>query len=441
MMRNVYQDWFEREFPLKTDPSWLKKYRQEGMGRFTSLGIPTTDWEDWRFTNLQALAGTCFQPIREYHSAGFTLENLKNLPLCPMEGCHLVFINGHFSPDLSSLDNLPPGVRVESLGVILEKEPHLAESYFGQNSEDTTHPFFALNSALFGDGAFLFVPPGVILKTPIYLQFVSKPNGAATASFPRNLIVAERQSQVAVVESYVGVGPQPYFSSPVTQIYVGEGAVVDHCKIQGENEAATHLASIDVFQGPQSQYLSHSISIGGNLARNDLRTLLKAEGAQCTLNGLYLGAGKQLVDNHTVIDHLKPHGSSQEFYKGILDGQSHGVFHGKIMVRPGAEKSRARQTNKNLLLSDDAVIDTTPLLEIFNNDVKCNHGATIGRLDDNQVFYLRSRGVSLDHARHLLTYAFASDVVSSMKIESLKVRLQEIISLHLMRRRKGQEGL
>jgi Fe-S cluster assembly protein SufD len=441
-MKNLYLEQFEKE-DIQERPTWLKELRRKGMDRFLSLGFPTTQWEDWRFTNVRSLADSAFKLVKDCSSVGLTpekLEYLRHLPLNPMEGCDLVFVNGHYSKEFSSLLNLPKGVRVESLAKLLEEEPELIQPYLGRYIDFQNHPFSALNTAFTRDGACIFIPKGLVVETPIHLLFISQPNGEATVSHPRNLIVAEAHSQVTIIESYVGMGKTTYFNNPVTEIVTKEGAILEHYKLQGESEAAFHFSSVAVHQGRQSQFTSHSVSLGGALVRNDLGTILDEEGAECSLNGLYLGTGRQVVDNHTVIDHAKPHCISNELYKGILAGHAHGVFHGKILVRAGAEKTQARQTNKNLLLSNDAEINTTPLLEIFNNDVKCNHGATIGRLDPNQIFYLRARGIGEENARQILTYAFASDLVGHMKIKSLKARLEEMISFRLLKGRGTGEA-
>jgi Fe-S cluster assembly protein SufD len=443
IMTNLYLEQFEKEAFTHTGPSSLQKLRREGMERFVALGFPTTDWEEWRFTNVRPVAESAFQladPARSNGLSPETLERLKHLPLNPMEGCDLVFVNGHYSKDLTCLTGLPPGVIVKSLAEILREEPERILPFLGRLAKFEDHPFTALNTAFLRDGAFIFIPKGTVLKRPLHLLFISHPDGQATVSHSRNLIVAEAGSEASVIESYIGLGSASSFTNAVTEIAAAEGATLDHYKLQGESESAFHFSTIAARQGKDSRFTSHSVSIGGGLVRNDIGTVLDGEGAHCMLNGLYLASGRQLVDHHTVIDHARPHGTSNELYKGILGGKSHGIFNGKILVRPGAEKTEARQTNKNLLLSDDAVIDTKPLLEIFNNDVKCNHGATIGRLDPQQIFYLRSRGIGEERARQILTYAFAGDLIALMKIKSLRVRLEEMISLHLMRGRKISEA-
>ena len=440
-METAYQKQFERH--SRGGPSWLVKLRQNGMDRFLKLGFPTPDLEEWRFTNVRPLVETAFEAATEEGLAKITpdqMENLKHLPLNPMEGCDLVFVNGHFSPRLSSIFNLPRGVRVESLKRVLREEPERVEPFLGRLSAIDQQPFAALNTAFIDDGAYVFLPKGTSFKHPIHLVFLSYPNGQATLSHPRNLIVLEDFSEAAVVESHVGLGKTPYFNNPLTEISLGEAARLEHYKLQGESEAAFHFSSADARIKRAARFTSHAISLGARLSRSDLHASLDAEGSECSLNGLYLAAGSQHVDHHTVIDHACPHGLSEELYKGILSEKAHGVFDGKIIVRPGASKTQARQTNKNLLLSDDAVVNTKPLLEIFNNDVKCNHGATIGRLDLNQIFYLRSRGVSEERAKNMLTTAFAGDVLSQMKIRSIRARLEEMISIRLMRGRRISEG-
>jgi Fe-S cluster assembly protein SufD len=277
------------------------------------------------------------------------------------------------------------------------------------------------------DGAFVSVPKGVVLKQPLHLAFLASAGSKPAVAHPRSLILAGVNSQASIVESYIGAKGDVYFTNAVTELVADENAVIDHYKLQRESTEAFHVATMQVHLGRGSNVTSHSIALGGALVRNDVNAMLAAEGGECTLNGLYLAAGRQHIDNHTRIDHAMPHCASHELYKGILDGQAHGVFNGKIYVHPDAQKTDAKQTNKTLLLSPDAVINTKPQLEIYADDVKCTHGATIGQLADEALFYLRSRGIGRQEARNLLTFAFANDLVSRIKIEAIRNQLEGVL--------------
>ncbi len=426
-MISQFREHFEKDFK-NSGPSWLAELRNEGLKSCEALGLPDQRQEDWKYTNARAVVETPYQLGRPYQPDQINYDELKCVRFGKFKGVRLTFVNGHFAESLSQREGLPAGVKVQSLHEVLEKNPELIRKYLTRQASFEAQPFVALNTAFIQDGAFVYLPSGTVVENPIEIYFVSLANGVATVSHPRNLIVAESNSQATIVENYAGKkSERPYFTNAVTEIFVGEGAVIDHYKLQDEYEGAFHLASAGIRQERESSYTSHNISLGSAIARNEIHTLLGAEGADCTLNGLYMVHGSQHVDNQTSIDHAKPHCTSKELYKGILDDKSQGVFNGKILVRPNAQKTNARQTNNNLLLSREALVNTKPLLEIFANDVKCSHGATIGRLDENQLFYCRSRGLDEELARHLLTYAFASEVLQLVKIPSLQHQLEEIL--------------
>jgi Fe-S cluster assembly protein SufD len=439
-MSNLFLQHFEKDF-TNEGPSWIQDIRKKGIESFANLGYPTSRQEAWKYTSVKPIAEISFKRATPSGSSEITADKLMSLPFGILDAIRIVFVNGHYAPKLSSISALPKGVKIESLAQVLKEDPHSVEPHLTRHATYKDHPFVALNTAFIEDGAFIFLPVGTILEKPIHLLFISQPNGEATVSYPRNLVIAQEASQAAIVESYVGWENNLYFTNAVTEIVAADSAFIDHYKLQQESQKAFHLASVAIHQGRESNYNSHSISLGGGLTRNEISTVLDAEGAECLLNGLYLVSDRQHVDNQTSIDHVKPHCTSLEIYKGILDGSAQGVFNGKILVRPDAQKTQARQTNNNLILSNDALVNTKPLLEIYNNDVKCNHGATIGRLDENQIFYLRSRGISEARARSLLTYAFASDIIGRMKIESLKTRLQEFIFAQLMKGQMSPKGL
>jgi len=420
---------FEKGFP-KQAPDYIQKLRRAGINRFSELGYPTRRLESWRYTSVEPIIAAEFHRGGDKEVSCFTLEEMHRMAFCVLAGPRLVFLNGHYHAALSDTAGLPAGVQLLELGEAFQKDGARIEGVLAQGVDFQNQAFAALNTAFLENGAYLFLPKGTVVSQPIQLIFVSHGNGKTIISHPRILVLAEAGAQATLIETYVGDGL--YFTNTVTEIITGEGAVLEHVKLQGESKAAFHIASTGVQQARDSQYTSHSISLGAALARHDLGTLLDAEGASVTLNGLYMANGTQHVDNQTNIDHAKPHCTSSELYKGILDGQSQGVFNGRILVRPDAQKTSSQQTNKNLILSDEALVNTKPLLEIYANDVKCAHGATIGRLDDNQVFYLRSRGIDASLARSILTYAFASDVVAQIKQDLLRERLQQWIFARLM---------
>jgi Fe-S cluster assembly protein SufD len=343
----------------------------------------------------------------------------------------MVFLNGHYSESLSSVHALPNGVKITSLASALKSDYDLVNRYLTRYAKFDDNAFTALNTAFIEDGAFIFVPDNIVVEEPVHLLFVSAISDSSFVAHPRNVIVAGKNSQISVVETYGALHNSVYFTNVVTEMFAGEHSVIEHDKLQTENLHAYHIGSMHVYMNAKSNMTSNSISLGGALTRNNVTAVLDAEGIECTLNGLSLATGKQHVDNHTTIDHAKPHCNSHELYKSILDGNSRGVFNGKIFVRKDAQKTDAKQTNKTLLLSDDATIDTKPQLEIFADDVKCTHGATVGQLDEEQIFYLRSRGLGLDAARDILTFAFASDVINRIHVEPLRHQLDNMIQSRL----------
>ena len=408
-------------------PAWLHRLRNAAIDRFAELGFPTLRDEEWRFTNVAPLARIAFKPATLFDVTGPALANLERGFFHAAACVRLAFVNGRFSPKLSRLMVLPEGVVVGSLAAILDAHPEWIEPHLARYADYEEQPFTALNTAFIQDGAFVSIPKGVVLKQPIHLVFLATSGGEPTVAHPRNLILAGVNSQAAIVESYIGAAGDVYFTNAVTEVVAAENAMIDHYKLQHESTAAFHVATMQVQLGRSSNVTAHSIALGGALVRNDVNAVLGAEGGECTLNGLYLATGRQHIDNHTRIDHAKPHCASHELYKGILDGQAHGVFNGKIYVHPDAQKTDAKQTNKTLLLSPDTVINTKPQLEIYADDVKCTHGATIGQLAAEAIFYLRSRGIGREEARNLLTYAFANDIISRIKIEPIRTQLEGVL--------------
>jgi len=411
---------------------WLHGKRRAAIARFAELGFPSTRAEDWRYTNVAPIAQAAFKPAG-YEQNGLTSADIENYTFGELECCRFVFINGVFSHEFSSFRCSSRGARLMSLAAALETERNYVEPYLAQYASWDKNAFTALNTAFVADGAFVFLPPGSVMKETIHLLYLSTSRGHPTVSHPRNLIVAGSGSRVSIVESHVGLEKGVYFTNAVTEIVVGKDAVVDYYRQQRESESAYHVSTVQVAQEASSAFSSHSISLGGSLVRSDVNVLLNGEGGDCTLNGLYVTKARQHVDNHTSIDHAKPHCTSRELYKGILDEKSSGVFNGRILVRKDAQKTNARQTNKNLLLSEEALVNTKPQLEIFADDVKCTHGATIGQLEEESLFYLRSRGIDEKSARTLLTYAFASDIVGNIKIKPFQCQLDLVLLTRLSR--------
>jgi Fe-S cluster assembly protein SufD len=400
----------------------LQDLRARGAERFAALGFPTTRDEEWRFTSVAPIASAEFGPAASRYLTQADLDGY----LYAAEAAHrVVVVNGRFSPELSRTTGLPPGVRIGSLASAIAEETDEVARYLGRLASFGTRAFVALNTSLSDDGAYVRVPAGVVVEAPIQLLFVSDSgNGSPVMSHPRVLIVADAQSQVRIAETYVGRPGQVYLTNAVTEIFVGENAVLDHYKIQEESVEAFHIASMDAHLGRSSTFSSHSFALGGRIVRNDANVVLDGEGGECTLNGLYIADGERLVDNHTLIDHAKAHCPSHEVYKGILGGRARAVFNGKIIVRQDAQKTNAKQTNRALLLSDNASINTKPQLEIFADDVKCTHGAAIGQLDEDAVFYLRARGLTFFEARDLLIHAFAGEILDRVQIAPLKLALE-----------------
>jgi Fe-S cluster assembly protein SufD len=403
---------------------WVNPVRQQALAEFHRLGFPTTKNEDWRFTNVAPIARVPFRLSRQPEKI---LLQEQELSLLVSEGtdCQIVFLNGFFCKELSLLSSLPGGIQVRSLNEA--RNDSKAQEHLLQHASFNENGFVALNTAFLEDGAYIFVPDGIVAEVPIQILFLSSFHDDARVIFPRNLIVVGKSSQVTVIENYVSLSSVPHFTNAVTEISIGENATLKHCKLQQEADKAFHIATIQTDQDRNSSYVSHSISIGAAIGRTDLNVLLNGEGSNCILNGLYIASRQQHVDNHTTIDHAKPHCTSSELYKGILAGKSRGVFNGEIIVRKEAQLTDARQTNKNLLLSEGASVNTKPQLQILADDVKCMHGATIGQLEEQAIFYLNSRGLDRATAEGLLTFGFANEVAVSVTQETLQVRLSRLI--------------
>jgi Fe-S cluster assembly protein SufD len=416
------------EASRRHEPTWLRDMRRASAAAFGKLGFPTTRDEEWRFTNVAPIADTRFVPAPPAAVAQATVSSFV-VPGLP--GPVMTFVNGRFAPRLSTPGAPLAGVTVVSLAEAILQNPASLQPHFGRHTDVTTRPFAALNTALFEDGALIAVADNTILGEAIQLVFLSTVTPAPAVSHPRVLVTLGRNSQARVVETFAAIGPARGFTNSVTEVVVGDGAVLEHYRVQREAFSAFHIGHTQFQLGRASSSSSHAMSFGGLIARHDAVAVLGDEGADCTLNGLFLADGSQVIDNHTEIDHAMPHGTSHELYKGILGGRARAVFNGRIRVRPDAQKTDAKQTNKTLLLSDDAQIHTKPQLEIFANDVKCTHGATVGQLSEEALFYLRTRGIGLDDARSLLIRAFATDVTGRIGLGPVRAELDRLLAARL----------
>jgi Fe-S cluster assembly protein SufD len=411
-----------------SQPRWVAQARESAMGHFERLGFPTTKLEQWRFTSVSPIAERTFALASDGAAKG---DRKLTSPL-GSDPALAVCVNGQFAPQVSSLGELPKGVHILGLEAALSSNSSLVEPYLGKLTPTHTNAFTALNTAFLRDGVVVFIAPKVVLERPIEVLFASvadATDGPSTVSHPRLLIVAGEGSQATILERYVGAGAA--FTNAIGEVWLGAHAVIDHYKLQEEPADSFHIASMFLHGARSGTFSSHSLTFGGGLVRNEVVAVLDGEGIDCTLNGLYVGRSKQLIDNHTTIDHAMPHCSSHEIYKGILADQSRAVFNGKIIVRPDAQKTDAKQTNKALLLSDNANINTKPELEIFANDVKCTHGAAIGQLDEDAMFYLQSRGLGIAESRAMLIRAFAGDILNRVKIAPVRDHLEELLTARL----------
>ncbi len=418
------------EHRLTSQPDSVRRLRLEGLDVFDRIGFPSRRQEAWRKTNVAAIQRTAFCRAAD-GLAGLTLERIR--PFLLPDCTELVFVNGRFSSELSRLEDLPEGVFAGSLAEAMAQRGDLVEQYLGRYA-DIQHPFVALNTAHIEDGAFIHVPRGTAVETTIHALFLATGEGTGgepTVCYPRNLFVAEESSQVTVVESYGGFASDRYFTCPVTEIVGRANSVIDHYRLGQESLGAFHVATQKIHLDRDTNFFTHSINHGGALVRNDIQAMLDAEGIHCTLNGLYLARGSQHVDHQMRVDHAKPNCHSYELFKGILEDRARAVFNGRIYVHQDAQKTDAKQSNRNLLLSKEALVHSNPQLEIFADDVRCTHGSTTGHLDDEAVFYLRSRGIGEDAARSLLTYSFAGEVLGEIRLEAVRKDLEEFLFTRL----------
>jgi Fe-S cluster assembly protein SufD len=427
--RNAHS--FQEQFALleqsgaAQNPPWLYPIRQAGLARFAQLGFPTLKDEDWRFTNLEPLARLPFKPVGE--TALPQAVSLDSFPFSNLAAYRLVFVDGHFAPELSTTGPAPNGCTVSSLADALQTKGTLVESHLAQYAGQDDNPFAALNNALFHEGAFVHVPADQEMPGPVHLLHITTAPDKGSTFHPRHLILAEAGSRLTLLESHVSEVETAYFKNIVTELVAGENAVVEHCKFQDESTNAYHLAALHARLNRASQFWSHSIATGARLSRNNIRTHLGGEGLECVLNGLYLTGDDQLADHHMIVEHASPNCASHEYFNGILDDRSRGVFHGRILVRREAQKTDAKQTNKNLLLSDAATANTKPQLEIYADDVKCTHGATVGQLSEDAIFYLQSRGIGPETARRMLIHSFAGEIIERIQCTPVRDELNQLI--------------
>lgn len=409
------------------DLPWLRKLRADAFARFCETGFPTTRDEDWRFTNVAAIARTPFQlpPVGTGRLAPPEIALLR----LPGAGVRLVFVNGQFAEEFSEI---PPAVNACSLKQKIANSPETVRGVLGHYLQIQRDPFSALNTAFAEDGAYLHVERGAVVEAPVHLVFISTESDQPAMSHPRNLLVFEDESEATVLEEYVSLGSGPVLSNSATELIAGENTTISHYMIEREHGEAFNISTLRIQQGRSANVASHSLLLGGGLVRNNVHPVLAGEGGECLINGLFVGHGREHLDNYMHVEHASPHSSSRQFYNGILDGQAHGVFHGRIVVHKAAQKTDAKQTNRNLLLSDDAQIDTKPQLEIYADDVKCTHGATIGQIEENALFYLRSRGIDEAAARRLLLLAFASECVQRMRPGAARAYVEQLIHEYLL---------
>ena len=421
---------FEEEFRALYDvaatiaPASVRSMRVAAFDVFRRLGFPTTKNEDWHFTSVAPIIEHDFLHILT-PSGDVRREALAPFTFGQDDWHTLVFVNGRHAPELSDITHLPRGVRLVDLRSAWRDDADLVEQ-LGQITRYDDRAFTALNTAFMNDGAVVHIDRDVEVEKPIHLLFVTDAVAAKSMMHPRNLIIVGRNAKATVIESYVSLSDAVYFTNAVTEVAVADGATLHHYKMQREGMRAFHVGTIEAHQARDSHYISFSLATGGSLTRTNVYTTLDGEGCGSTLNGLYMLDGEQHCDHQTMIVHAQPNCFSRELYKGVLDGQSHGVFNGKVYVYPIAQKTDGKQTNNTLLLSDKAQIDTKPQLEIFADDVKCTHGATVGRLDEQALFYMKSRGVSRELARRLLTYAFAADVLETIEQPSVREELERM---------------
>ena len=425
---------FELIHSPQSSPSWLRLIRENAIERFLEVGFPSVKDEEWRYTNVAPLVKADFEPAPSVTGRANLDAKLTSYPEAAKS--RIVFINGKLDAELSDISGLETNVIVLDLSTATEDPQFgdLVKAHLGREADYVSNSFTALNTAFATDGVFIYIPKHQVVESPLHLQFVVDVKAERLAVFPRVLLLADEGSSATIVETYDSTSESSYFTNSVVEVVLKDASRVSHYKVQRDNHAAFHIANTAAVLGRSSTYDSIAITLGGQLSRHDISVKLDAEGAECHVDGLYIVGGGQHTDTHSVIDHRQPHCSSHQLYKGILDGKSRAVFNGKIFVRHDAQKTDAMQTNKNLLLSNEARVDTKPQLEILADDVKCAHGAAVGQIDEDELFYLETRGIHTHLARNLLTYGFAEEVIERIKLDSIKRELDEAVLNRLQAR-------
>ncbi len=420
-LSNLLKDW---QKPSSNAHPWLSQLRTEALDCVSTLRMPLTSDEEWRFTNIASLTALPFHQapsIPKLNASDIEQFYLEDAPT------RLVFIDGQYAPQFSCGTD-ENSVIVGNLSTLIEQHSSSLSSQLGQHTDYKNNVFAALNTAFLKDSAVVIIPRNTAANAAIHLLFIA--TQAEVTSYPRCLIIAESTSEATVIEDYVAQHGLTYVTNSVTEINLADNARIDHIRVQRDSDQAFHMADCSVSQARSSHYQSTSIVLGANISRLNLNIQLEAEGAECTVNGLALIKGQQLADTHTFINHAKPHGTSRQLHKCIVGGDAHAVFNGRIMVRPNAQRTDSTQSNRNVLLTNKAQVNTKPQLEIFADDVKCAHGATVGQLDNEEIFYLRSRGLPEIDARNLLTYAFGAEIIDRISVATLKQQLEQIILKH-----------
>jgi Fe-S cluster assembly protein SufD len=428
---------FEKNAP-GCDLGWLKSIREQAIAKFSELGFPTLQDEDWRFTNVAPIARSSFEILENGHDK-VSASDLAPFQFEDMDVTELVFVNGRYSQELSTHSPLPKGVIVKNLAEAMVSEQEILQNNLAKYADFKEEAFTALNTAFMEDGGFVYIPKDAIVETPIHLLYISTDGETASITNPRNLIIAENNSQANIIEHYASLADNIYLSNVVTEIVVGENSTIGHYMIELESKKAFNISTLRVQQARSSNIRSHSVLLGGSLVRNNVHPVLAGEGCDSLINGLYMSNHRQHMDNYMKVEHASPHCDSRQLYNGILDGRSRGVFHGRIIVHKDAQKTDAKQTNRNLILSDTAQIDTKPQLEIYADDVKCTHGATIGQIDENALFYLRSRGISEEASRDIIMHAFTNETLESMSVDSVKNYCYNLVTNWFEQRKQEQQ--
>ena len=421
-------DWIERN-GSGSDPLWAHTLRQAAISRFEELGFPTARRgnEEWKYTDVGPIARTHFRPVLTARPARHTVQELEQFIFSERSWSRLVFVDGIYEKELSSISSMPASVSVLNLAEAMRTKADLVQQHLARYADYKDQAFTALNTAFIHDGVFIHIPDGTFIENPIHLLFLSDTDEEDAASHPRSLVIVGKDSKATIIESYGGLSNGQYFTNAVSEVVVGPGAVVNYYRDQRHSEQAFHVGTTQVVLGRDSSFFSFTTDVGGGLVRNNLNVIMGDKGSSCILNGVYVVARSQHVDNQVIIYHEKPYTTSRELYRGVLDSKSRAVFHGSIIVRKDAQKVDARQEDKNLLLSDQAEADTKPAFWIYADDVKCSHGASCGMLDETALFYLRSRGISEDAARNLLVRGFVSEVINTISSEPFQSHVDQLV--------------